>query len=251
MAQDVTARASDYLAAMVRRAAPADGDVVPGSTPVVAFGDPTGAEIASLGINPSVREFTDKAGRWLRGDDRRLATLESLDAGGCDELTDAQVATVVADCAAYFNRNPYRRWFNPLDRVLRGAAGVSYDDGTACHLDLVQWATDPVWSRLSDHARRTLLDDGIPHLHAQLTSERIRVVVLNGKQVIDQVNAIGLADLDEVGVLPRRRDTCRLYTGTGSNIQWFGWSTNLQGSWGVTIDFKTQLAGWLREAMRQ
>jgi hypothetical protein len=44
------------------------------------------------------------------------------------------------------DRNPYRRWFDPLDQALRAAFGVSYYAGTACHLDLVQWATTPVWN---------------------------------------------------------------------------------------------------------
>jgi hypothetical protein len=61
---------------------------------------------------------------------------------------------VVADCAAYFQRNPYRRWFDPLDELLRAGVGASFYDGTACHLDLVQWATDPVWGQMSDERAR-------------------------------------------------------------------------------------------------
>ena len=251
MAQDVTERKPNYLISMVCRSAPLDCHVVAGSAPVVAFGDPTRAQVATLGINPSRREFTDDDDRWLRGDSRRLATLESLGAVDCAELTDAQIATVIDDCATYFDRNPYRRWFDPLDRVLRDAAGVSYYDGTACHLDLVQWATDPVWTGLDDQARQTLLDDGVPHLRAQLGSEQVSVVVLNGRQVLDQVQAVGLADLDQVDGLPLGDGLCRLYAGAGSGIRWFGWSANLQGSWGVSNEFKTHLANWLSETIRR
>jgi hypothetical protein len=84
---------------------------------------------------------------------------------------DSQVASVVADCATYFQRRPYRRWFDPLDRLLRTGAGVSYYDGSACHLDLVQWATDPIWGRIADRGvRGALLAEGKPHVRARRAS---------------------------------------------------------------------------------
>jgi hypothetical protein len=187
------------LVKMVRRVPPAGAPVVPGSTPVVAFGDPTRAEVATLGINPSRVEFT-AGGLMLSGIDRRLATLDSLGARSLERLSDAQVVEVVGDCAAYFSRNPYRAWFDPLDELLRAGTGGSYYDGTACHLDLVQWATDPVWGRITDRTvRQALLDDGVPHLRVQLAYGNVRLVVLNGRQVVTQVQRTGLAALAQVG----------------------------------------------------
>jgi hypothetical protein len=49
---------------MMRRAAPV-AEVVAGSTPVIAFGDPFRATVATLGINPSRREFLDTNGELL------------------------------------------------------------------------------------------------------------------------------------------------------------------------------------------
>ncbi len=56
----------EYLVRMARRAAPklADNFVVIGSTPVLSFGDPRSAEVATLGINPSASEFCGGDG-WL------------------------------------------------------------------------------------------------------------------------------------------------------------------------------------------
>lgn len=130
---------------MIRRTPPEGAGVVPGSTPVVAFGDPDRARVATLGLNPSRREFLDRHGRLLDGSERRLATLASLRAVRLEDLGDKQVAEVITDCAGYFRRHPYRRWFDPLDRLLQSAAAASYYDSTACHFDLVQWATNPVW----------------------------------------------------------------------------------------------------------
>src|SRR5438876_10516253 len=123
----------DYVVAMVRRSPPRGAPVVPNSTPVIAFGDPARATVATLGINPSVNEFLGQA-ELLTGTQRRLATLQSLAAQRVDRLTDAQVATVAEDCATYFQRRPYRRWFDPLDELLRAGVAASYYDGSACHL---------------------------------------------------------------------------------------------------------------------
>jgi hypothetical protein len=236
----------DYIFPMVRRSPPVEGVVVEGSTPVVAFGDPTLATVATLGINPSTREFLED-GRLLTGTKRRLATLGSLGADSLEDLTDSQVAEVVADCATYFHRRPYERWFDPLDKLLRAALGASYYDGSACHLDLVQWATDPVWSRIPSSGRRALLNDGVPHLRAQLQREHVRLVVLNGRAVIKQVQATGLAELEVVGRVPLREQTFELVAGTADGVEWRGWSANLQGSYGVSSEFRDQLAAWLRE----
>jgi hypothetical protein len=236
-----------YVVAMVRRAAPENANIVVGSTPVVAFGDPSAVEVATLGINPSASEFRSH-GQLLSGNDRRLATLESLGAERLDDLTDSQVAELVSECAAYFRRRPYRRWFDPLDKLLKVGANVSYYDGTACHLDLVQWATDPIWGEIPDSkVRDTLLEDGLPHLRAQLARENIRLVLLNGRAVMTQVGN-DLAKLDKVHELRfGRANRCELYLGTGLGIRWIGWSTNLQSSWGVDADFKQELAEWIAE----
>jgi hypothetical protein len=51
---------------MVGRPAPVP-EVVPGSTPVIAFGDPLTATVATLGINPSWRKFLTDDGSLLCG----------------------------------------------------------------------------------------------------------------------------------------------------------------------------------------
>jgi hypothetical protein len=234
-----------YLVDMVRRCPPEGAPVVDGSTPVVAFGDPSRAEVATLGINPSANEFL-QSGQLLSGAGRRLATLESIGADRLDRLTDAQVGEVVSDCATYFQRRPYKRWFDPLDDLLRVGADVSYYEGSACHLDLVQWATQPIWGRISDRSVQTaLLADGTPHLRAQLARENVRLVLVNGRQVLNQVVAVGLVELDEVGRLPLGTSNCALYVGTEGGIRWVGWSTNLQSNFGVSTAFKQQLGAWL------
>src|SRR3954453_2939366 len=129
--------------AMAQRTPPSVNSFVQGSTPVISFGDALRAEVATIGIHPTRREFEEKG--WLRESKRRLATLESLGASPGEELSAEQAHDVVIDCNLYFERNPYWRWFKPLGELLDSAVGASYRHGPACHLDLVQWAPDPVW----------------------------------------------------------------------------------------------------------
>jgi hypothetical protein len=238
----------EYLIRMVRRPLPAKA-AIPGTTPVLAFGDSRRAEIATLGINPSFHEFRSKDGSLLGGPKRRLPTLESLRAESTAALTIDQIQIVVAECAAYFLRNPYRRWFDPLDQLLRLGLGASYYDGTACHLDLVQWATVPAWGELPPAVKHSLLEEGLPHLRNQLQFGNLRLVLLNGREVLDHVTRIGLARLEAHETLNVSAQlSCLLYWGHGEGVQFVGWSTNLQSSRGVSRDFRDRLAQWLAGA---
>lgn len=160
-----------------------------------------------------------------------------------DALTDEQVRTVLAGQAGYFSANPYRRWFDRLDGILRDAAGASYYDGTACHIDLVQWATDPIWSGLTETQRTSLREDGLPHLRRLVDLSSIGVVLLNGRSVINAVQDPGVVDLADAGQMPMGKTTCTLVTGSRGNQRWVGWSTNLQSSFGVSTAFRQSLAG--------
>lgn len=232
---------------MASRSAPAVVGIVERSTPVLSFGDPLRAEVATLGINPSRLEFCSSAGVFLRGDERRLATTDSLGAAPGQPLTVDQARQVVADCNSYFDRNPYD-WFKPLDALLGQAVGVSYFDRTACHLDLVQWATDPVWGRLGDSASAgLLLAEGRPYLELLLSRSDVHLVLLNGAAVVRQVSRAGLAQLHEVKRIPVGSIVCRLFAGEGRGINYVGWSANLQSSFGISNEFKQRLAQEIQE----
>lgn len=229
---------------MARRPPPKVGGFITGSTPVLSFGDPLAAEVATIGINPSRNEFADN-GVWLTGAKRRLATLESILAASGQRLTEAQARQVIDDCNRYFDsdRNAYWKWFKPLDLVLMKAVGATYRDSSACHLDLVQWATDPVWGKLaSRNDRRTLLVEGKPHLEALLANSNVHLVLAAGATVKEQLKKMGLVQWEQVGKIPMSTTTCTLSRGSGGGISYIGWSTNLQSQPGVSNEFKARLA---------
>jgi hypothetical protein len=233
----------DYVRAVLRQLPPPEAHVVPGSTPVFAFGDPLRAQVATLGINPSKNEFMHR-GRLLTGCNRRLATLESLCADSLRQLTDEQILTIIQECNDYFQRRPYL-WFKRLDDLLRLGTGASYYDGSACHLDLTPWATDPVWSNLNDAAKRALLDRGAPHLKAQLRHTSVNLVLMNGTAVVQEVRRLGLVDLSRGDVVIGDKRV-KVYEGFGTGVRWLGWSINLQGSFGIGKSHIQQLGSWIR-----
>lgn len=219
-----------YLLERAAETPPEGCSVVPGSTPVISFGHPLNPSVATLGINPSSGEFLSND-RLMEGDQRRLATLESLGATGYDEIDEARAATIIDDCASYFERKPYG-WFNVLDRILTEALGVSYFHKTACHLDLVQWATDPIWKDLDREQQNRLLEGDREFLRRQLAHEGYKVVVVNGATAMRWAQAAGIVtwqETDRIEAAP----AARFSVGRGEGALFVGWSCNLQSQPGA------------------
>jgi len=221
-----------YIATRIKQVSPAGLRVVHGSTPVVAFGDVRRASVATLGWNPSKLEFLDSSGRLLDGEARRLETTTSLKFNNASSESPEVVERVFDGCNKYFQRRPYRRWFDVLEKVLK-QIGSSYYDGSACHLDLVQWATDPVWSALEPAVRETLLKSDIPFLRQQLAQENVRLLLLNGAGIMQAYEAHLGVRLEQVSLQNGNR--VRIFRGRATaKLLVIGWNINLQSSFGVS-----------------
>ena len=232
----------DYVERRLRQLPSDSSGVVPGSTPVVAFGNPVGARVATLGLNPSRQEFLDTSGKELDSRRRRFETLASLGVPSLASASDEVIGSVLSACNEYFRRNPYRAWFDQLGEILR-AMGASYYDGSACHLDLVQWATDPTWNGLSSVVRRRLLGEDSRFFLEQLRREKIELLLLNGSGVIRGVQRSLGRSLSEKSVpITVRTVTARFVTGHIEGVQVVGWSTNIQSSFGVTKELRGRIA---------
>ncbi len=236
---------------MIRRVAPDGCDVVEKSTPVISFGNPGTAKIATLGINPSDVEFVENR-VFLTGDERRLATLLSLDTASTKSLTDAQIQQVIDDCNNYFKRRPYD-WFGSLDKILKVGFNASYYDGTACHLDLVQWATNTKWSKLDSNTQAKLLKESEVHLVNQLEAENITKIVVNGRAVWDELKNLKLVKYEEIktiyfGKEGGHQTSCKLRIGHGCGATFYGWTSNIPTQHGTKNNiFHESLGLWLRE----
>ena len=221
----------EYLLARAIQAPPEGCAVVPGSTPVVSFGHPLKPEVATLGINPSSREFLNRDKTLFSGSKRRLATLESIGTTNYADLDIDRAGAIISDCANYFDRRPYG-WFNVLDKILTAALGVSYFHGSACHLDLVQWATDPVWRGLSRVQKSRLLDGDLDFLRTQLSHEGYRVVVVAGRTAMEWVQEAGLVKWKPAARL-EESPSATFYVGDDNALRFVAWSCNLQNQPGA------------------
>lgn len=233
-----------YLEHRIRCLTPPNAHVVAGSTPVVSFGDARLAMTATLGLNPSRVEFLAPDGRELVGSSRRLATHRSLGTDDPASAPESVIAQILHDCCTYFARNPYRQWFDQLESILN-ACGASYYGGSACHLDLVQWATDPTWGNLRPAAlRNRLLDADAPFLIEQLSNENIQLLLVNGMGVLRRLQRIVDTTLDELApIVGLGYQDTRLFIGEILHgVRVIAWSTNLQSSFGVTCELKAEIA---------
>src|SRR6266446_9734653 len=155
--------------------------VIPWSCPVPSFGDLSSSKVATLGLNPSNREFVDSSGKELDGPFRRFHTLKSLGLARWADANARHLQLIVDSCRAYFRRNPYDGWFKRLDYLISGTNASYYaTSAKACHLDLIPYATACKWTALSRDQRTSLLAAADDTLGLLLRDSPVRVLILNG-----------------------------------------------------------------------
>jgi hypothetical protein len=236
--------------------------VIPWSCPVLSFGDLMTAKVATLGLNPSNREFVDHLGNELTGGARRFETLTSLGLRRWSDATAGDIGLVLKSCRTYFARNPYDAWFKQMDSVL-AASNVSYyrKFEHACHLDLVPYATVCKWSSLTSRQRSELLRAAGNILGHLLRESSVQVLVLNGSAVITHFQAAAEVEL-RAQVMREwflRRESDQhvkgiAYTGRVNRVMGvelrrellvLGFNHNIQSSFGVTRKVRAAIGNWV------
>ncbi|GIO22267.1 hypothetical protein [Oceanobacillus sp. J11TS1] len=140
----------------LKKLPPLDCTIVPGSTPVIAFGRFRSAKVATISLNPSYREFHIVKGK------RRFHNLKSLGLSRYEDINEYHMHQVLDYCERYFKRPGivYKEWFNSISSFLRGCTDYDYYDGTACHLDLSQWATLNILGKLNTKQKKAFTSTG-------------------------------------------------------------------------------------------
>ena len=220
---------------------------VPGTPPVLMFGRIESATVATVGLNPSHREYLDQSGVQLSRERRRLETLETVGAHSRGDLTDAQCRAILDSQSNYHARNQYA-WFRPLDRVL-SALGGGFNDGTAVHLDLVQEATKPTWSSLARHEREALLAVEGTFLRWQLTSFEIDTVICSSATVGLNVRSLVGGEIHDSGDI----NGVTWWTGCSDSSpapMWLaGWNKTLARA-GLTIEQQGDLGRAIAKSLK-
>lgn len=245
-----------------------DTDVIQWGSPVPSFGDLAGALVATLGLNPSNREFVDKSGDELEGASRRFHTLRSLGLRSWEEVDARHLDMIIESCRLYFHGNPYDTWFKRLDQVISGTSASYYSSTTrACHLDLIPYATTRKWTELSPRQRSSLLTSAGDTLSLLLRDSEIQIMVLNGKSVVQEFQAISGVALESEEMpdwsLPRQsspgvrgiayRGTIDSLSGNalGREILVLGFNHNIQSSFGVTTKVLRAIHSWIAQMVEE
>jgi hypothetical protein len=175
---------------------------VPSALPVLFFGQLDRARVATVGLNPSDKEYLSKSGDELTGARRRFETLGSLGLLDRREIDGSSAARALRRMQQYFEPNsPVYAWFRPLERVLTGL-GASFLDGSAVHLDLVQEPTAPTWSKLRSidaAGAEALLRRDLRFLRWQLETFPFDTLVCTSRFVLDAIMDLTRASVRRTG----------------------------------------------------
>jgi hypothetical protein len=242
--------------------------VIPWGSPIPVFGRLRQARLATLGINPSNREFVDAHGVELDGKDRRFHTLQSLSINRWSQAGRSDIDAILASCERYFEHNPYDGWFKALDSLISGTKKSYYDPlNSACHLDLVPFATSSKWTAIRAPQKAYLLENTGAVLGHLLKNSPIEVLVVNGRTVLTTLARISdinfQEDIQSGWTLQRKRGPHvigRSYKGIVKSIGGvplkrgilvLGFNHNIQSSFGVTTDAKSAIRNWLSKEARK
>jgi hypothetical protein len=242
-------------------------NVIPWSCPVPSFGDVSNSVVATLGLNPSNREFVGDDGYELDDKSRRLHTLSSLGLSKWSQIKKRHLGLIEQSCRDYFHKNPYDGWFKALEDIISGANFSYYGvNSNACHLDLIPYATARKWTELSPKERVVLLEFAGDTLGLLLRNSPIRVLILNGRSVVSNLEKIAGVTFERREMkgwtLPRRSDAGVVgfaYTGAISQILGvelprpvvvLGFNHNIQSSFGVTTKVKVAIKQWITQTTK-
>lgn len=218
----------------LREEPPENCSIVLGSIPVLAFGRFKDAEVATISLNPSYREF-----EIVRGQ-RRFHTLDSLGLREYNEITESHALQVQDYCESYFERPGivYKSWFDRVSNFLKITSGYDYYNGTACHLDLSQWATTEVWGKLDKKQKKALIGTKDLELLASILSNgKIHTLYLNGKTTSKEI-------FKYLKVSPQKIILRETIQGDKHKFKLEGYTAKVEKIAGVLLDYPIKLIGW-------
>jgi hypothetical protein len=231
-------------------------------SPIISFGDFRKAKIATLGLNPSNLEFMDAYGNELNGFKRRFQTLNSLDLESWSNVNEEHLKLMLKSCWTYFDGNPYNEWFKKLDFIISGTSLSFYlPSYEACHLDLVPYTTTSKWAELSSNQKTSLLRLSEDYLGNILKHSSIRLLILNGKSVVDNFEKVSGTKLlsehrpnwDLLRTKNKKVNGISFYGSIKyfrdinfkKQIKIIGYNHNIQSSYGISKDILTSLRDWI------
>ncbi len=237
------------------------GSLLSWGCPVPFFGDLSSAHFATVGINPSNREFMDARGLELQGDQQRLPTLRTLGLTRWGEADALHLRKILDACTFYFHRNPYDRWFGVLEQVFQ-SSGLSFygTNPSVCHLDLVPFATKTKWTLLPSSEKRRLLACTSDALGLLLRDSSLELLMLNGRAVVDHFERLSnihlqCSPMESWNLRRDKRPSILGFAYSGMvdqvggvrlrrSLRVYGYNHNLQSSFGISRKILGSIGTW-------
>jgi hypothetical protein len=167
------------------------------SMPILYFGDAIAYhgsqfKVITVGLNPSYSEFPAQS-PFLRFPDAKHFDLE--------ESIDIEI--YLTSLNNYFNKSPYRSWFDSsFEEILRGI-GASYYSGrslTALHTDIcTPLATKPTWSGLTKTERAPMEFNGKKLWHNLMETIRPDIAIVSVAH--DYLDSIGFPEEEKSRII--------------------------------------------------
>lgn len=238
-----------------------DLGVIQWGSPILYFGDLEKSKIATLGINPSNKEFLDNKSNLLKDTNFRFHSLNTLKINNWNELNETNFEKILFSYKNYFIQNPYDIWFKKLDYIISGnSTSYYFPSQEACHLDIFPFATYEKWSNISPINKSKLLEKSLFILAEILNSSDIEILILNGMSVVKHLEKAANCKFVEKEIaewgLKRTSNTVKGFSYAGSinqigitrlkkEIKILGFNHNLQSSFGITTTVMSSIREWL------
>lgn len=237
--------------------------IVEKSLPIIAFGRFMNSKVATISLNPSYAEFEKVKGH------NRFHTLDTLGIEKYSDINEVHVKSILEYCETYFERSYstgvrkikkhpiyYSRWFNPMELIINKINGSSYLDGSACHLDISQWATKTIWGDLNQSQKKALIGaKDLELIRELIKNNNYEMLLLNGATtskyvlknifLIDNYNTFILSTSPKVEVYYKETNHL-LGIKTKKPIKLFGWNDYIQRK-PKNINL---IVNWIREKLK-
>lgn len=163
--------------------------------PIKWFGDreayqKSDVKIITVGLNPSDKEFREKVDYPFTTDLR------------FPDYIDGDEASLEKAWNRYFEKNPYRQWFDSGFEPILNGMGASYYSGKgfnnrALHTDICSpWATYPTWSKLPASDQGSLIKTGFPEWQKLVNELEPDIILFSIPQ--KYVKMLKMGPLDEL-----------------------------------------------------
>ncbi|WP_036069845.1 hypothetical protein, partial [Leuconostoc citreum] len=176
---------------------------------------------------------------------KRLVDRDALHKKDTDYLSLEEAEKVYDSCINYFNKFPYKQWFNQLNRIV-SPLGFSYFENSLIHLDITPWATYPKWANLVTKQEVLKASQNISDYIIQYG--QLKYLFINGNGAFEHVKSY-YSDIKvqttEIIWLDSRK--CTVYTGKIGNCRFIAWSLYVQAA--LTINDRNALTMAISERL--